>query len=184
MDFCLKRLQQGITAATKDLTPENLLLRPFAGKWNAGEVLEHLYLTYTGTTRGMEKCLAAGKPLARMPTWKDRARTLYVVGLGRLPEGRKAPAGATPKGMSAEQVLREIHIKLAEMEAAIARAEETFGRNTRLLDHPVLGPLTGPQWRRFHLVHGQLHLRQLARLRKGCDLLTLETRVATEAQNS
>ena len=109
--------------------------------------------------------MAAEKPLARTPSWKDRARTFYVVGLGKLPEGRKAPTGATPKGMAPEQVLGDIAAKILEMDAAIARAEEKFGRNTRLLDHPVLGPLTGPQWRKFHLVHGQLHIRQLQRLR-------------------
>jgi hypothetical protein len=29
----------------------------------------------------------------------------------------------------------------------------------------VLGPLTIPQWRRFHLVHTQHHMKQVARLR-------------------
>jgi len=166
MDFCLERLQRGIAAATEGLTPEMLSQHPIAGKWSAGEILEHLYLTYTGTTRGIEKCLAAGKPLARMPTLPDRARTLYVVGLGQLPEGRKAPAGATPKGMASEQVVREIQARIADMDAAITRAEDKFGKHTRLLDHPVLGPLRGAQWRKFHLVHGELHLRQLRRLRE------------------
>lgn len=166
MDFCLERLRQGISAATAGLTPEMLPQRPLNDKWSAGEILEHLYLTYTGTTRGMEKCLAAGKPLARRPTLADRARTLFVVGLGQLPEGRKAPAGATPKGMAPEQLLREIQTKIADMHEVIVRAEEKFGRKTRLLDHPVLGPLSGAQWRRFHLLHGELHLRQLRRLRE------------------
>lgn len=165
MDFCLERLQQGIAAATEGMTPDKLAQRPLAGKWSAAEILEHLYLTYTGTTKGMEKCLAATRPLARTPTWKDRARTFYVVGLGKLPEGRKAPAGATPKGMAPERVLGDIATKITEMDAAIARAEEKFGKDTRLLDHPILGPLTGPQWRKFHLVHGELHIRQLQRLR-------------------
>jgi hypothetical protein len=165
MDFCLERLQRGIAAATEGLTPEQLSRRPFAGKWSAAEILEHLYLTYSGTTRGMEKCLAAPKPLARAPGWRDRARTWYVVGLGKLPEGRKAPAGASPKGMASEQVLGGIGAKIAEMDAAITKVEEKFGKSARLLDHPVLGPLTGPQWRKFHLVHGELHLRQLRRVR-------------------
>jgi len=52
------------------------------------------------------------------------------------------------------------------MDAVIAQAEEKFGKSTRLLDHPVLGPLSGAQWRKFHLVHGELHIRQLRRLRE------------------
>jgi hypothetical protein len=166
MDFCLERLQQGISDATAGLTAEMLSRRPLADKWSAGEILEHLYLTYTGTMRGMEKCLAAGKPRARKPAWQDRVRTLYVVGLGKLPEGRKAPAGATPKGIPPDQLLREIQTKIADMDAVIAQAEEKFGKSTRLLDHPVLGPLSGAQWRKFHLVHGELHIRQLRRLRE------------------
>ena len=165
MDFCLERLQQDIASATSGLSPELLTQRPMAGKWSAGEILEHLYLTYTGTTRGFEKCLAAREPLARKPTLKDRARTIFVVGLGQLPEGRNAPANATPKGMAPAQVLSEIAARIADMDAAITKAEQKFGTNVRLLDHPVLGPLTGPQWRKFHLVHGQLHIRQLWRLR-------------------
>jgi hypothetical protein len=31
----------------------------------------------------------------------------------------------------------------------------------------VLGPLTGAQWRKFHLVHGLHHQKQLLRLRAG-----------------
>jgi len=165
MDFCLERLQQDIVTATSGLSPGMLTQRPIAGKWSAGEILEHLYLTYTGTTRGFEKCLAEGRPLARTPTWKDRARTTFVVGLGQLPEGRKAPANATPKGMAPAQVLREIAAKIADMDRAITNAEQKFGQKVRLLDHPVLGPLTGRQWRKFHLVHGRLHMRQLRRLR-------------------
>ena len=166
MDFCLQRLQNDIAAMTQGMSAEMLAQRPSSGKWSAAEILEHLYLTYTGTIRGFEKCLAAGKPLARTPTLQDRARTLYVVGLGQLPEGRKAPANSTPKGMPPEQVLREITAKIAAMDAAISQAEEKFGKQARLLDHPVLGPLSGPQWRKFHLVHGRLHIRQLQRIRR------------------
>ncbi len=68
MDFCLQRLQDDIAAMTQGMSAEMLAQRPSSGKWSAAEILEHLYLTYTGTIRGLEKCLAAGKPLARTPT--------------------------------------------------------------------------------------------------------------------
>ena len=57
--------------------------------------------------------------------------------------------------------------KIAAMDAAIARCEERMGRGVKLLDHPVLGPLTGAQWRTFHVVHGMHHRKQLLRLRAG-----------------
>ena len=166
MDFCLERLQQGIASATSGLKPEKLSERPIAGKWSAGEILEHLYLTYTGTTRGFEKCLAAGKPLAKTPNWKHRARKVFVLGLGQLPEGRQSPASVAPKGLPPEQVFHDIITKIKEMDATITQAELKFGKNARVLEHHVLGPLTGQQWRRFHLEHGRLHVRQLERLKR------------------
>ncbi len=62
--------------------------------------------------------------------------------------------------------------KLAAMDAIIAQCEARFRRHVKLLDHPILGALTSPQWRTLHLVHGRHHQKQLLRLRKH----TLETR--------
>jgi hypothetical protein len=166
MDFYLERLQQGIVSAISGLTPEKLSDHPIAGKWSAGEILEHLYLTYTGTIRGFEMRLDGSKPLAGMPNWKDGVRRLFVLGLGQLPEGRTAPANLAPKGLAPEQVLRDITTKIEEMDAAITRSEVKFGKDARVLQHHVLGPLTGQQWRKFHLVHGRLHLKQLERLKR------------------
>jgi len=51
------------------------------------------------------------------------------------------------------------------MDDIIGRCEEKIGRGKKLLDHPILGPLTGTQWRKFHLVHGLHHVKQIRRLR-------------------
>ena len=50
MDSCLERLRQAIASATSDMSSEELTRQP-EGKWSAAEVLEHLYLTYTGTQK-------------------------------------------------------------------------------------------------------------------------------------
>jgi hypothetical protein len=166
MDFYLRRLQDAIGSVTAGMSLEMLARRPQPEKWSAAEVLEHLYLTYTGTIKGFENCLAAGKPLARARTWKDRVRTGLVVGLGYLPEGRKAPKNAEPRGLPCERVLAEFAEKIVAMDAVISRAEQKFGSAPALLDHPILGPLRAQQWRKFHWVHGRHHLKQLERLRK------------------
>src|SRR6266403_3882663 len=140
MDSCLERLLNAITSATRGMTVEELTRHP-EGKWSSAEILEHLYLTYTGTIKGFERCLEAGKPLARVPTWNDRFRTFVVVGIGHVPEGRTAPKNATPRGLPPEQVLAEVVEKIGVMGAVIAQAEEKYGKHTRLLDHPILGPL-------------------------------------------
>ena len=61
----------------------------------------------------------------------------------------------------------EIGLRIAEMDDMIARCEEKFGSSSKLLDHPILGPLTGAEWRKFHLVHGLHHVKQIRRLRQG-----------------
>jgi DinB family protein len=166
MNFYLQRLQNAIASATKDMTAEMLGRRPHPDKWSAAEVLEHLYLTYTGTIKGFEKCIAAGKPLARVPGWKDRARTFVVVGCRYMPGGRKAPENAMPRGLPPDRVRAEFAEKIAAMDAVIAQAEAKYGSDCQLLDHPILGPLRAGQWRTFHWVHGRHHLKQLQRLRQ------------------
>src|SRR6266481_5525605 len=85
MDFYLQRLQDAIASATEGLNAEALALHA-EGKWCAAEIMEHLYLTYTGTIKGFERCLEAGKPLARPITLRDRLRSFVVVKLNYLPE--------------------------------------------------------------------------------------------------
>jgi Protein of unknown function (DUF1569) len=164
MDAYLQRLQAAITSATLGMSIEDLRRHP-EGKWSTAEVLEHLYLTYTGTVKGFERCLHEGKPLARTPMLKDRMRAFVVTGLGHLPEGRKAPERTQPRGMLADEVTREIGLRISAMDEVIAQCEARFGKRTRVLDHPVLGPLTARQWRKFHWVHGQHHLKQIRKLR-------------------
>jgi len=165
MDFYLARLQDAIASSING-TDEPALPMQTEGKWSAPQILEHLYLTYTGTIKGFERFLEEGKPAARVPTWRDRIRSCVVVRLGHMPKGRKAPKNSTPRGLPPEQVRAEIVGKIAVMDAIITRAEERYGAQTRLLDHPILGPLRGQEWRKFHWVHGMHHLRQIDKLRK------------------
>lgn len=53
MDPHLKTLQEELAAIIADLTAEQMQRR-MPGKWCVAEVLEHLYLTYTGTTKGFQ----------------------------------------------------------------------------------------------------------------------------------
>jgi len=166
MDSYLERLHEAINSAIRGMTIEDLTRHP-EGKWSAAEVLEHLYLTYSGTVKGFERCLAAAKPLGSSPTLKQRAFIAVVTGMGYFPEGRQAPERTRPQGMAAEKVVAEIGSKIAAMDQLITQCETRHGERTRLLDHPVLGPLTARQWRKFHWVHGRHHVKQILRLRSG-----------------
>ena len=165
MDSRLDRLKHSLESAVEGMSSEQLSWH-LPGKWSAAEVLEHLYLTYVGTTRGLEKVLTRGVPLATRPSLSQRVLTFLVVRVGYTPTGLEAPARVQPRGLPVEQVRDEIGARLAAMDATIAQCEARFGPHVKLLDHPILGALTASQWRTLHVVHGQHHQKQLLQLRK------------------
>jgi hypothetical protein len=158
-------LKQSLESAVEGMSSEQLSWH-LPGKWCAAEVLEHLYLTYAATIEGLEKVITSGKPLATRASKAQRVLTFVAVGLGHMSAGRKAPAVAQPRGLPVEKMRNEIGAKLVAMDAIIAQCEARFGRQVKLRNHPILGPLTAPQWRKLHLVHGRHHLKQLLRLRE------------------
>ena len=164
MDFYLKKVREALERATEGITTEQLERRP-GEKWSAAQILEHLSLTYTGTIKIMQKCLQAGKPMATSPTMYQRLAVTLVVGLGRMPEGRTAPAHTVPRGMSGTEALAQIQANLDTMEKVIAKCERQFGPRVKIADHAILGPLSAPQWRKFHWVHGRHHAKQIERMR-------------------
>jgi hypothetical protein len=166
MDSSLEKLKQALEAAVEGMTTGQLTLHS-AGQWSAAEILEHLYLTYAGTIKGFERVISAGKPLATKATMKHRVRNLVVTGLGHMPSGRQAPEMTRPRGMAAGTIRNDIGEKILAMDAIITACEGRFGRGAKLLDHPILGPLSATQWRKFHVVHGMHHQKQLLRLREG-----------------
>src|SRR5579859_6156925 len=159
MDSRLDNLKQSLESAVQGMSSEQWSWHPL-GKWCAAEVLEHLYLTYTGTIKGLERVMTSGKPLASRASMTQRLQIFVVVGLGHMAAGRKAPAMVQPKGLPLEKVRNELGAKIAAMDAILAQCEARFGRRVPLLDHPILGPLTAPQWRKLHLVHGRHHHKQ------------------------
>lgn len=165
MDPYLARLQREIASATAGLLPEEWILHA-PGKWCSAEILEHLFLTYTGTTRGFGRVVDAGTPLATLSTWKQRSQAWIVVGFGYMPTGREAPSVARPRGIPSEKVLTTIGPQIAAMDEIMSTCEAKFGSRSKVLDHPILGPLSIDQWRRFHLVHGLHHVKQIRQLRR------------------
>jgi len=166
MDSRLEELKQVVESAVAGMSSQRMSWHP-AEKWCAAEVLEHLYLTYTGTIKGFEKVRDGGQPPAMRASIRQRSRTFVVLGFSYMPAGRKAPAMAKPRGIPVEKVRAEVGLKIAAMDEIIAECEARFGRDIKLLDHPILGPLTGAQWRKFHLVHGRHHAKQIRKLRAG-----------------
>ena len=152
-----------IERATAGMAGEDWRRHP-EGKWSAAQVLEHLSITYVSTTKGLQKVLEGGAAPRARRSLAQFFRKLVVVDIGYFPEGRKAPAFTLPKGMEEEEALRIIREYLPKMDAVISECERRFGGRV-IGPHPVIGPLTAEQWRKFHLIHARHHMKQIARLR-------------------
>lgn len=177
MDPQLQRLQKDMADAVSGLDSEQLSWHE-PGKWCAAEILEHLYLTYAGTVKGCGRLLEAGKPLCSRATLSHRVQALVVVALGYMPSGRKSPEAARPRGLPADKVSGEIQARISDMDAALTQCAAKFGSRKKVLDHPLLGPFSVAQWRKFHLVHGLHHVKQLRRLKQQIQLRNIGLAVA------
>jgi hypothetical protein len=160
MDSYLERLRHELEDAIEGLSPDDFTQAP-PGKWNAAQILEHLYLTYKGTNHGTAKCLEQGAPLATRATLRQRVGTLLVMNLGYFPSGRRAPERTLPRGMAPEEARQAILPELQTMTLRLDDCERRFGAQAKIMDHPVLGPFTAAQWRKFHWVHGRHHAQQI-----------------------
>jgi len=160
-----EKIRREINRVTRDFTADDWLRAP-RGKWNSAQILEHLLLTYKGTTKSLLKAMEAGRPLGSAPTLREKAATFVVTGLGILPTGGIAHKQATPTIGSAPGSLRPFNDALVAMDASLMDAEKRFGAKVKLLDHPFIGPLNAQQWRRFHRIHAMHHLKQISQRSK------------------
>ena len=173
MDSCLERTLAEIQRATDGMSVEQLAWHP-ERKWSAAQIVEHLSLAYSRTAKGMERSLTAESNCPAR-TLRNRLTTFVVVRLGYMPQGRQAPKGTVPGAGDPKNAVAAIIANLQAMDGAFTRVEKIKGRKVRL-PHPILGPLTIAQWRKFHWVHTAHHMKQIDRLRE------LQTGRASEFQ--
>lgn len=158
MNSHLDRLRNELETALQGVTPAMLAQSP-AGKWNTEQILEHLYLSYTATTRGLNRCLEKGSPLATRP--RAGLRTLLMTTTGYFPTGVNAPEITKPRGLPTDQVQGTIFAEIEAMAAKLDECEQKFGARTTLFDHPILGSMTAEQIRKVHFLHGRHHAKQI-----------------------
>ena len=88
-----------------------------------------------------------------------------MVKLGYFPSGRRAPEWTRPRGLDPAEAVETIRTALIEMDSKIAEVEAKLGKGI-IAVHPVIGPLTARQWRKFHWEHTRHHMKQIAALRQ------------------
>ncbi len=163
--YPILRARDALEAAIVGLSTEQLQWS-LPGKWSAAQILEHLAITFGTTADLMKKIADRRHTRSAQPSARQWFIAWVVTGLGYMPEGRKSPAFAVPKGAPTDQVLQQLRVNLLAMDAALTDVERCFGAGVAVADHPILGPLTVRQWRRFHFVHTRHHVKQLHRLRR------------------
>ena len=165
MDIWLERALREIDSATQGISPAQMTWQPTEGKWSASEILEHLSIAYRTSVTALRRALDAGKPQAGRGSFVQWLSTRVVADLGYFPTGRPAPAFTVPKGAPPEQVAREVRENLAAMDATLTELVARFGTAVKVADHPVLGPFTVTEWRKFHYRHTHHHMKQIVALR-------------------
>jgi hypothetical protein len=156
----LKNLPTVLEAAIGGASPEAMQKAP-PGKWNSTQILEHLYLSYTATNQAIAKRLSSGKPVVKAATLKQRLAVFLVTGLGYFPKGVQAPQVAVPRGVPPELVRRTIFAEIQKMASGLDDCERLFGASTKIIDHPILGPLNVNECRKLHWLHARHHARQI-----------------------
>jgi hypothetical protein len=156
----LEQIRREVERVTSAMSRDDWRYAP-PGKWSCAQILEHLLLSYTATTKGTQTALQTGKPLGGQPRLRDRLATFYVARLGLLPAGQTAPRQSIPNNGFGVESLRQFNDALVAMDATLADAEKRFGSAVKILDHPILGPLNARDWRRVHRTHAKHHLKQI-----------------------
>jgi hypothetical protein len=174
MNIVLDQLQREIASSLHGLNAEQTQLRPSTpNKWSSQQIIEHLLLTYTGAETALNARLAKRRPTLAKPTAYQRIQQFAVCNCGYFPQGRRAPDMVTPAPtthqLSGAELIAATEDHLARLDLLCNECEQLFGK-TQFSAHNVLGPLNANQWRRFQLIHGRHHLKQIAAIRKAHNL--------------
>ena len=171
MDKDLLRLREALSGALAGLSSSQTQATPknHPEKWSIQQVVEHLLRTHQTTVPAIQARIDKRYPTRTRPSLRQRAGQFVVIALGRMPRGRQAPAAVSPalpaKAQSGLELTARVERELGELDRVTAEGEGFFGRR-RAVSHMLFGPMSMQQWRRFHMVHGLHHVRQIQAIRR------------------
>lgn len=130
------------------------------GRWSVAQVLSHLALGLDAVVQKLEE-RRDRTDLTRRASPKQHLLRHLMLGIGRIPRGRRAIESTEPGGRPVPELVT------AQFRMAIRRLEtlcETLPpeQQQRLfVRHPVVGDLNLPEWVRFFFVHNRHHAHQI-----------------------
>jgi hypothetical protein len=172
MNLTFHQLQDEIASSVRGLDADQTQFRPLSppGKWSIQQIIEHLLLTYASTETAIAARLEKRTPTRAKPTLRHRIFQSAVTRFGYFPTGRDAPAIVTPQptshSLSGGELAQATADHLSHLDLLFSEAETLFGPKSQCASHAVLGPLNIDQWRKFQLIHGLHHLKQIAAIRR------------------
>ena len=130
--------------------------------WSLAQVCEHLALAVQRTAEPPDRDPNATVPANWWPNLgptqrlKRRIMKRALLTFGRFPEGVPAPKFVQPSpAADLDTALRALDDAAAAFDRKHAQPDAKWN------DHPLFGPMTGADWRRFHDVHAAHHFRIL-----------------------
>jgi hypothetical protein len=168
----LETLRDELELVLGGLDAQQTQLRPGGdpARWSIQQTVEHLLLTYAATERAMDARILKASATKARASFVQRCGQVVVIRAGLFPRGRKAPEMVTPAQDGAPVpsgiLIERVEVALKCMDMKITAGEKIFGTDFRAISHAVMGPLSIGQWRRFHLVHGRHHMKQIKRVRR------------------
>ncbi len=167
----LRKLDTEVTIALRGIDSRNTQATPFAhrDKWSIQQIVEHLLSTYRGSIPAIEARVEKKSATRAKPNLRQRLAQFRIIKLGLFPNGRTAPAAVSPSlpttVQSGDELAARVSAELKKLDDVTARGEHLFG-DRRAVAHIILGMLSMDQWRRFHLIHGRHHLKQIRNIRR------------------
>lgn len=133
------------------------------GEWSAGEVLQHMLLAETGTSKVVRKVLK--DRAGALPPYPADDSVFRVRELKVALEGMKAPEAAVPKDTPSRS---ELLVQAAETRAQTLKSLELlapFDPTAAAFPHPVFGEIDLYEWIALIIVgHERMHHDQLRKI--------------------
>jgi hypothetical protein len=172
MDRNFKLLRDELAKALAGLDERQTQLKPGGdpARWSIQQIVGHLLLTYKATIEAVDARVAKGAATKASPSVAQRVGQFALCRIGYFPRGRLAPervtAATDAPAVPGAGLTAQADAAIGEMDRRFTAGEQIFGSRRRAISHMVLGPLSIGQWRRFHLIHGRHHIKQIARIRQ------------------
>lgn len=129
------------------------------GRWSLAQILQHLAVSVDTVTAKLEK-RKDRTDMQRRATPRQQLVRHVVLGVGRIPRGRRAGAALPEERPDPDLAAAQYRMAVQRL-AHLAEAVTPDQQGRVFVEHPVFGDLNLPEWVRFFFVHGRHHAHQI-----------------------